>query len=157
MDMTTSAILRLGLLKYETCGKALTAPRPRAASTYSALPLPPQGGSGVLQDPQAQHPRPSEGLRCDEIRADYVTESNIRDLEAASEEMDGVAQRAAGALETIEEELRRSRRRAASGSSSMTTDIEMADAEPSRSTGTQLEIAAEGFKAARAGVSSWTR
>ena len=85
----------------------------------------------------------------DEIRANVLTESNIRDLvKLLDEEMDGVASEQRERLETIEEELEEVKRRLGRIWQVIeTTDIEMADASERirehRDRKEKLEVAAE--------------
>ena len=95
----SSPYLLSGLLKCETCGKALTAAE---AKTF-------------------------EKLIVDKIRANILTQSNIPDLvKLLDEEMDGVASEQRERLENIEDVKRRLSR---IWQVIETTDIEMADAQ----------------------------
>ena len=93
--------------------------------------------------------RHSEKLIVDEIRANILTESNIRDLvKLLDEEMDGVASEQRERLESIDEELEVVKRRLGRIRQVIeTTEIEMADASERirehRERQEKLKIAAE--------------
>ena len=95
----------------------------------------------------------AEKLIVDEIRANVLTESNIRDLvKLLDEEMDGVAAEQRQRLETIEEELEDVKKRLSRIWQVIeTTDIEMADASERirehRERKEKLEIAAQEARA----------
>ena len=103
--------------------------------------------------PASSPPASGEQLIVDEIRANVLTESNIRDLvRLLDEEMDGVAREQRQRLETIEEELDEVKRRLGRIWQVIeTTDIEMADAseriKEHREHKEKLEIAAEEARA----------
>ena len=81
-----SSYLLSGLVKCRSCRRACDAPRLNA--------------------------RRFEGLIVDQLRANVLTESNIRDLvRLVDEEMDGIAREQCRKLETIESELADVRRR----------------------------------------------
>ena len=103
-----SSYLLSGLVRCETCVQdALTGQvRQERQVLLLRLPVPPQAGQRHLQHPQAQRP-PLRGAQVvAKIRANVLTESNIRELvKLVDEEMDGVAAEQRQRLETIEEEL----------------------------------------------------
>ncbi len=140
---------RTGLLKCETCGKALTAAEAKSGKyTYYVCHSLLKRGSGTCKTPRL-NAKTFEKLIVDEIRANILTESNIRDLvKLLDEEMDGVASEQRERLETIEEELEEVKRRLGRIWQVIeTTDIEMADAseriKEHRDRKEKLEIAAE--------------
>ena len=105
-------------------------------------------GSGTCETPRL-NAKSFEKLIVDEIRANILTESNIRDLvKLLDEEMDGVASEQRERLENIEEELEEVKRRLSRIWQVIeTTDIEMADASERirehRDRKDKLEIAAQ--------------
>ena len=129
---SASPYLLSGLLRCETCGKAMTAAEAKSGKyTYYVCHSLLKRGSGTCKTPRL-NAKSFEKLIVDEIRANVLTESNIRDLvKLLDEEMDGVAaeQRQRQRLETIEEELEDVKRRLGRIWQVIeTTDIEMADA-----------------------------
>ena len=135
---SASPYLLSGLLRCETCGKAMTAAEAKSGKyTYYVCHSLLKRGSGTCKTPRL-NAKSFEKLIVDEIRANVLTESNIRDLvKLLDEEMDGVAAEQRQRLETIEEELEDVKRRLGRIWQVIeTTDIEMADAsERIRSTG----------------------
>ena len=126
----SSPYLLSGLLKCETCGKAMTAAEAKSGKyTYYVCHSLLKRGSGTCETPRL-NAKTFEKLIVDEIRANILTESNIRDLvKLLDEEMDGVAHEQRERLETIEEELEEVKRRLGRIWQVIeTTDIEMADA-----------------------------
>ena len=126
----SSPYLLSGLLKCETCGKALTAAEAKSGKyTYYVCHSLLKRGSGTCKTPRL-NAKTFEKLIVDEIRANILTESNIRDLvKLLDEEMDGVAAEQRQRLESIEEELEEVKRRLSRIWQVIeTTDIEMADA-----------------------------
>ena len=118
------------LLRCETCGKAMTAAEAKNGKyTYYVCHSLLKRGSGTCKTPRL-NAKSFEKLIVDEIRANVLTESNIRDLvKLLDEEMDGVAAEQRQRLETIEEELEDVKRRLGRIWQVIeTTDIEMADA-----------------------------
>ena len=105
-------------------------------------------GSGTCKTPKL-NAKSFEKLIVDEIRANALTESNIRDLvKLLDKEMDGVAREQRERLQTIEEELEDVKRRLARIWQVIeTTDVEMADASERirehRERKEKLEVAAE--------------
>ncbi len=145
----SSPYLLSGLLKCETCGKAMTAAEAKSGKyTYYVCHSLLKRGSGTCKTPRL-NAKTFEKLIVDEIRANILTESNIRDLvKLLDEEMDGVASEQRERLETIEEELEEVKRRLGRIWQVIeTTDIEMADASERirehRDRKEKLEVAAE--------------
>ena len=127
---SASPYLLSGLLRCETCGKAMTAAEAKSGKyTYYVCHSLLKRGSGTCKTPRL-NAKSFEKLIVDEIRANVLTESNIRDLvKLLDEEMDGVAAEQRQRLETIEEELEDVKRRLGRIWQVIeTTDIEMADA-----------------------------
>ena len=145
----SSPYLLSGLLKCETCGKAMTAAEAKSGKyTYYVCHSLLKRGSGTCKTPRL-NAKTFEKLIVDELRANILTESNIRDLvKLLDEEMDGVASEQRERLETIEEELEEVKRRLGRIWQVIeTTDIEMADAseriKEHRDRKEKLEVAAE--------------
>ena len=137
------------LLKCETCGKAMTAAEAKSGKyTYYVCHSLLKRGSGTCKTPRL-NAKTFEKLIVDEIRANILTESNIRDLvKLLDEEMDGVASEQRERLENIEEELGEVKRRLGRIWQVIeTTDIEIADAseriKEHRDRKEKLEVAAE--------------
>ena len=148
-----SPYLLSGLLKCATCGKAMTAAEAKGGKyTYYVCHSLLMRGQGTCKTPRLNAKR-FEKLIVDEIRANVLTESNIRDLvKLLDEEMDGVAREQRQRLETIEEELDEVKRRLGRIWQAIeTTDIEMADAsdriKEHRERKERLEVAAEEARA----------
>ena len=148
-----SPYLLSGLLRCETCGNALTAAEAKSGKyTYYVCHSLLKRGSGTCKTPRL-NAKSFEKLIVDEIRANVLTESNIRDLvKLLDEEMDGVAAEQRQRLETVEEELEEVKRRLGRIWQVIeTTDIEMADASERirehRERKERLEIAAEEARA----------
>ena len=145
----SSPYLLSGLLKCETCGKAMTAAEAKSGKyTYYVCHSLLKRGSGTCKTPRL-NAKTFEKLIVDEIRANILTESNIRDLvKLLDEEMDGVASDQRKRLRIIEEELEEVKRRLGRIWQVIeTTDIEMADAseriKEHRDRKEKLEVAAE--------------
>ena len=145
----SSPYLLSGLLKCETCGKAMTAAEAKSGKyTYYVCHSLLKRGSGTCKTPRL-NAKSFEKLIVDEIRANILTESNIRDLvKLLDEKMDGVASEQRERLESIEEELEEVKRRLGRIWQVIeTTDIEMADAseriKEHRDRKEKLEVAAE--------------
>ena len=145
----SSPYLLSGLLKCETCGKALTAAEAKSGKyTYYVCHSLLKRGSGTCKTPRL-NAKTFKNLIDDELRANILTESNIRDLvKLLDEEMDGVASEQRERLEGIKEELEEVKRRLGRIWQVIeTTDIEMADAseriKEHRERKEKLEIAAE--------------
>ncbi len=144
----SSPYLLSGLVKCETCGKAMTAAEAKSGKyTYYICHSLLKRGKGTCETPRL-NARNFEKLIVNEIRENVLTESNIRDLvKLLDEEMDGVAREQRERLETIEEELEDVKKRLGRIWQVIdTTDIEMADASDRirehRERQQQLEIAA---------------
>ena len=145
----SSAYLLSGLLKCETCGKAMTAADAKSGKyTYYVCHSLLKRGKGTCDTPRLNS-KSFEKLIIDQIRENVLTESNIRDLvKLLDEEMDGAAREQRERLETIEQELEDVKKRLGRIWQLLeTTDIEMADAseriKEHRDRQQQLEIAAE--------------
>ena len=126
----SSPYLLSGLLKCETCGKAMTAAEAKSGKyTYYVCHSLLKRGKGACKTPRL-NAKNFEKIIVDELRANVLTESNIRDLvKLLDEEMDGVASEQRERLESIEEELEEVKRRLGRIWQVIeTTDIEMADA-----------------------------
>ena len=102
----SSPYLLSGLVKCETCGKAMTAAEAKSGRyTYYICHSLLKRGKGTCETPRL-NAKNFEKLIVNEIRENVLTESNIRDLvKLLDEEMDGVAREQRDRLETIEEEL----------------------------------------------------
>ncbi len=149
----SSPYLLSGLVKCETCGKAMTAAEAKSGRyTYYICHSLLKRGKGTCETPRL-NARNFEKLIVSEIRENVLTESNIRDLvKLLDEEMDGVAREQRDRLETIEEELEDVKKRLGRIWQVIeTTDIEMADASERirehRERKEKLEIAAEEARA----------
>ena len=145
----SSAYLLSGLLKCETCGKAMTAADAKSGKyTYYVCHSLLKKGRGTCDTPRLNS-KSFEKLIIDQIRENVLTESNIRDLvKLLDEEMDGAAREQRERLETIEQELEDVKKRLGRIWQLLeTTDIEMADAseriKEHRDRQQQLEIASE--------------
>ena len=145
----SSPYLLSGLLRCEICGKAMTAAEAKSGKySYYVCHSLLKRGKGTCETPRL-NAKSFEKLIVDEIRANVLTESNIRDLvKLLDEGMDGVAAEQRERLETIEEELEEVKRRLSRIWQVIeTTDIEMADAseriKEHRERKEKLEIAAE--------------
>ncbi len=108
----SSPYLLSGLVKCQTCGKALTAHEAKGGKyTYYVCHSLLKRGKGTCLTPRLNSKR-FERLIIDQLREHVLTESNIRDLvRMVDEEMDGVAHEQRQKLETVEEELADIRRR----------------------------------------------
>ena len=149
----SSPYLLSGILKCETCGKAMTAAEAKNGKyTYYVCHSLLKRGSGTCKTPRL-NAKNFENIIVGEIRENILTESNIRDLvKLLDEEMDGVAHEQRQKLEHIEEELEDVKRRLGRIWNAIeTTDIEMADASDRirehRERKEKLEIAAEEARA----------
>ena len=145
----SSPYLLSGLLKCETCGKALTAAEAKGGKyTYYVCQSLINRGQGTCKTPRL-NAKTFENLIVNEIRANILTDSNIHDLvKLLDEEMDGVAGEQRERLENIEEELEDVKKRLSRIWQVIeTTDIEMADASERirehRERKEKLEVAAE--------------
>ncbi len=108
----SSPYLLSGLVKCEKCGKALTAAEAKSGKySYYVCHSLLKKGKGTCKTPHLNSKR-FEKLMIEQIRANILTESNIRDLvRLMDEEMDGVAAEQRERLENIEAELIEVRRR----------------------------------------------
>ena len=145
----SSPYLLSGLVKCETCGKAMTAAEAKSGRyTYYICHSLLKRGKGTCETPRL-NAKSFEKLIVSEIRENVLTESNIRDpVKLLDEEMDGVAREQRERLENIEEELEDVKKRLGRIWQVIeTTDIEMADAseriKEHRERKEKLEIAAE--------------
>ena len=149
----SSPYLLSGLLKCETCGRAMTASEAKSGKyTYYVCHSLLKQGKGTCDTPRL-NAKNFESLIIGNIRENILTESNIRDLvKLLDEEMDGVAREERERLEAIEGELEDVKRRLARIWHVIeTTEIEMADAADRimehRERKERLEIAAEEARA----------
>ena len=145
----SSPYLLSGILKCETCGKAMTASEAKSGKyTYYVCQSLLKRGKAACETPRL-NARKIEKVIIDELRANILTESNIRVLvKLLDEEMDGVAREQRERLKSIEEEIEDVKRRLGRIWHVIeTTDIEMADAseriKEHRERKEKLEIAAE--------------
>ena len=144
-----STYLLSGLVRCKACNRALSGQDAKSGKyTYYVCHSLLKRGSGTCKTPRL-NAKTFEKLIVDEIRANVLTESNIRDLvKLLDEEMDGVASEQRERLESIEEELEEVKRRLGRIWQVIeTTDIEMADAseriKEHRDRKEKLEVAAE--------------
>ena len=102
----SSPYLLSGLAKCETCGKAMTAAEAKSGKyTYYICHSLLKRGKGTCKTPRL-NAKKFEKIIVDELRANILTESNIRDLvKLLDEEMDGVARDQRERLESIDREL----------------------------------------------------
>ena len=149
----SSPYLLSGLAKCETCGKALIASEAKSGKyTYYVCHSLLKRDKGTCETPRL-NAKNFEKLIIDEIRANILTESNIRDLvKLLDEEIDGVAREQRERLQTIEEELEDVKKRLARIWNFIeTSDTEMADASDRirehRGRKEKLEIAAQEARA----------
>ena len=149
----SSPYLLSGLVKCETCGKALTASEAKSGKyTYYVCHSLLKKGKGTCKTPRL-NARSFEKLIVEQIRENVLTEGNIRDLvKLVDEEMDGVAREQRLRPKSIEDELEEVKRRLGRIWQVLeTTDIEMADAEDRirehRERKEKLEVAAEEARA----------
>ena len=127
---SSSPYLLSGLLKCETCGKAMTGAEAKSGKySYYVCHSLLKKGSGTCETPRL-NARNFEKLIVGNLRENILTESNVRGLvKLMDEEMDGVAREQRERLETIEEQLEDVKRRLSRVWQVVeTTDIEMADA-----------------------------
>ena len=126
----SSPYLLSGIAKCETCGKPMTAAEAKSGKyTYYICHSLLKRGKGTCETPTL-NAKKLEKMIVDEIRANILTESNIRDLaRVVDEQMDGVAREQRKRLETIEDELEGVKRKLGRIWHFVeTTDIGMADA-----------------------------
>ncbi len=126
----SSPYLLSGLAKCQTCGNSMTAAEAKSGKyTYYICHSLLKRGKGTCKTPRLNAKR-FEKIIVDELRANILTESNIRDLvKIVDEEMDGVASEQRDRLESIEGELEDVKNRLARIWNAIeTTDIEMSQA-----------------------------
>ena len=146
-----SPYLLSGLLKCETCSKAMTAAEAKSGRyTYYVCHSLLKKGKGTCDTPRL-NAKGFEGLIIGQIRENVLTESNIRDLvKLVDEEMDGIAREQRQRLETIGAELEEVKRRLGRIWQFVeTTDVETAAADrirEHRERQGQLETAADGAR-----------
>ena len=102
----SSPYLLSGILKCESCGRAMSASEAKSGRyTYYVCQSLLKRGSGTCNTPRL-NARKIENTIVGELRANILTESNIRDLvKLLDEEMDGAAREHRQKLESIETEL----------------------------------------------------
>ena len=102
----SSPYLLSGILKCETCGRAMSASEAKSGKyTYYVCQSLMKRGSGTCKTPRL-NAKKIENTIVGELRANILTESNIRDLvKLLDEEMDGAAREHRQKLESIEAEL----------------------------------------------------
>ncbi len=107
-----SSYLLSGLVKCKSCRRALTGQDSKSGQfSYYVCQSLMKRGRGACDAPRL-NARRFEGLVVDQLRANVLTESNIRDLvRLVAEELDGIAHEQRQKLETIEAELADVRRR----------------------------------------------
>ena len=149
----SSPYLLSGLLKCETCGKAMTAAEAKSGRyTYYVCQSVLKRGSGACKTPRL-NAKNLESLIVGVIRECILTESNIRDLvKLLDVELDGVAREQRQKMDCIEDELEDMKKRLGRIWNAIeTTDIEMSDAsdriKEHRERKEKLEIAAEEARA----------
>ena len=152
----SSPYLLSGLVKCETCGKAMTAAEAKSGRyTYYICHSLLKRGKGTCETPRL-NAKSFEKLIVSEIRENVLTESNIRDLvKLLDEEMDAVAREQRKTLRTIETELADVRRRLDTIYNLVeTTPVDMGDFTPRirqhRDRQERLEYSAEQARAALA-------
>ena len=101
-----SPYLLSGLLRCRNCGMAMTAAEAKSGKyTYYVCQSVLKRGKGACKTPRLNATK-FEKIIVDELRANILTESNIRDLvKVLDEEMDGVASEQRNTLESIDGEL----------------------------------------------------
>ena len=102
----SSPYLLSGILKCETCGRAMSASEAKSGKyTYYVCQSLMKRGSGTCKTPRL-NAKKIENTIVDELRANVLTESNIRNLvKLLDEEMDGAAREHRQKLESVEAEL----------------------------------------------------
>ena len=152
----SSPYLLSGLVKCQTCGKAMTAAEAKSGRyTYYICHSLLKRGKGTCETPRL-NAKSFEKLIVSEIRENVLTESNIRDLvKLLDEEMDAVAREQRKTLRTIETELADVRRRLDTIYNLVeTTPVDMGDFTPRirqhRDRQERLEYSAEQARAALA-------
>ena len=134
----SSPYLLSGILKCETCGRAMSASEAKSGKyTYYVCQSLMKRGSDTGKTPRLNAKKIKNTI-VDELRANILTESNIRDLvKLLDEEMDRAAREHRQKLESIEAELEEVKKQLARVWHFIENrDIEMADAsDASKSTG----------------------
>ena len=148
-----SPYLLSGLVKCETCGKALTAHEAKSGQfTYYVCHSLLKRGQGACDTPRLNSKR-FERMIIDSIRENILTESNIRELvNLVNEELDSVIKEQRERVEAVEEELNEIRRRLDRlWQAGETTDLEINDILPRirehKERQEKLEIAADEARA----------
>ena len=127
-----SSYLLSGLVKCRSCRRALSGQDSKSGKfSYYVCQSLMKRGRGACDAPRL-NARRFERLVVDQVRANVLTESNIRDLvRLVGEEMDGVASERRKQLETIESELADVRRRLDRLYHLMeTTELDISDVSP---------------------------
>ena len=145
----SSPYLLSGLVKCESCGRALTAAEAKSGKySYYVCQSLIKTGKEACATPRLNAKRFEETI-IGQLRDHILTESNIRDLvRMLDEEMDGVAREQRQKLESIEAELEEVRRKLGRVWQVVeNTDLELADAseriQEHRERQRQLEVAAD--------------
>ena len=127
-----SPYLLSGIVKCETCGKALTAHEAKGGQfAYYVCQSLMKRGSGACDCPRL-YARRFEEMVVAKIRENVLTESNIRELvKLVDEEMDGIAREQRQRLETAQAELADLKRRLERlYNLAETTDLDIEDFKP---------------------------
>ena len=142
-----------GIVKCETCGKALTAHEAKSGQfTYYVCHSLLKQGQGACDTPRLNFKK-FERMIIDSIRENILTESNIRELvKLVNEESDSVIREQREKVEAVEEELNEIRRRLDRLWQAVeTTDLEINDILPRirehKERQEKLEIAADEARA----------
>ena len=148
-----SPYLLSGIVRCETCGKALTAHEAKSGQfTYYVCHSLLKRGQGACDTPRLNSKR-FERMIIDSIRENILTESNIRELvKLVNEELDSVIREQREKAEAIDEELNEIRRRLDRLWQAVeTTDLEINDILPRirehKERQEKLEIAADEARA----------
>ena len=148
-----SPYLLSGIVRCETCGKALTAHEAKSGQfTYYVCHSLLKRGQGACDTPRLNSKR-FERMIIDSIRENILTESNIRELvKLVNEELDSVIKEQREKAEAIDEELNEIRRRLDRLWQAVeTTDLEINDILPRirehKERQERLEIAADEARA----------
>ena len=148
-----SPYLLSGIVRCETCGKALTAHEAKSGQfTYYVCHSLLKRGQGACDTPRLNSKR-FERMIIDNIRENILTESNIRELvKLVNEELDSVVREQREKAEAVDEELNEIRRRLDRLWQAVeTTDLEINDILPRirehKERQEKLEIAADEARA----------
>ena len=148
-----SPYLLSGIVRCETCGKALTAHEAKSGQfTYYVCHSLLKRGQGACDTPRLNSKR-FERMIIDSIRENILTESNIRELvKLVNEELDSVIREQREKVEAVDEELTEIRRRLDRLWQAVeTTDLEINDILPRirehKERQEKLEIAADEARA----------